>query len=204
MLTNKTEIVCIVDRSGSMRSFVDDTIGGFNEFLGNQREEPGEAQLTLVLFDHEYTVVHDGVPLMNVPPLDRKTYRVRGQTALHDAIGRAIQTVGTRLANTPDQERPDKVLVMILTDGQENASVEYGHQQVRDLIERQRDKYSWEFVYLGANQDSFAVAQGLAVPQSANFDASGKGVRRAYKSMGLAASRCRRGKGAKLDSDDVS
>lgn len=179
------EIVNIIDRSGSMASIRDDAIGGFNSFLDDQKKVPGEAKVTLVLFDHEYLLVHDGVDINDVPNLDEKSYIPRGWTALYDAIGRAINTVGERLARTPEEERPEKVIVSILTDGEENHSTEFSVDQVKDMITHQQDNYKWEFIYLAANQDAFAVGGsiGIASVNTMSFDATGAGISNAYRSM---------------------
>ncbi|MFQ5570092.1 MAG: hypothetical protein ACE5G0_10490 [Rhodothermales bacterium] len=185
MNTDLTEIICIIDRSGSMDSIRSDAIGGFNAFLEGQKEHPGEARLTLVLFDHEYDLVHDGLDLHKVRPLDTSTYVPRGTTALLDAIGRTIDDVGARLSRTPEPQRPGTVIVAILTDGLENASKDYTQQRISEMIEHQRQKYSWEFVFLAANQDAIQSARQLSI-QAADaiaFDATGQGVRAAYASL---------------------
>lgn len=176
------EIVCIVDRSGSMQSIATDAVGGFNAFLEGQQAHPGSARLTLALFDHEYLVVHNAVDLKEVPPLSTKTYVPRGSTALYDAVGRTVDEIGRRLAATPEPERPEKVIVAILTDGMENSSHEYTQQRVFDMIEHQRSKYGWEFVFLAANQDAFAAAAALAISaaDAAGYSASPSGTRAAW------------------------
>lgn len=177
-----TEIVCVVDRSGSMGNMRVEAMNGFNDFVKKQKEVPGEANLTLVLFDHEYIVVHDGTPLANVEELTEKTYVPRGTTALWDAIGRAISTVGERLDKTPEKEKAEKVIVVILTDGYENASQEYSGDKIKSMIELQRSTYSWEFVFLAANQDAVATAKSMSIPQSAamSFAPTGDGVKKVY------------------------
>jgi uncharacterized protein YegL len=177
-----TEIVCIIDRSGSMYAIKDDAIGGFNTFLKTQKELPGEATLTLVQFDTEYEMVHENSPLQDVPELNDSTFSPRGMTALHDAIGRTIDTVGKRLKNMPDENRPAKVIVSILTDGEENSSREFNLSTIKEMIEHQRSKYSWEFIFLGANQDAFAEAGkiGINIHDTVNFAATGAGIRSAY------------------------
>lgn len=180
-----TEIACVVDRSGSMESIRTDAIGGFNGFLAEQRAEPGEARVTVVLFDDRYEVLHESRPIAEVPPLDERTYVPRNTTALLDAVGRTIDELGARLAATPEPQRPGKVIVAILTDGLENASRRYTRQDVFDRIRHQREKYAWEFVYLGANQDAFAEAERLAIPvaDAAVFLASPAGVRDGFAEM---------------------
>ena len=181
----KSEIICIIDRSGSMSAIVNDAIGGFNAFLEEQKKFSGEATLTFVQFDTEYEVVHENRPLNDVPPLDNSTYRPRGMTALLDAVGRTIEDTGRRLSNIPNESRPDKIIVAILTDGEENSSRKYNLSQIREMVTHQKEKYQWEFIYLGANQDAFAEAAkfGIDSKDTANFAATGKGVRNAYNSM---------------------
>ena len=176
-----TEIVCVVDRSGSMHEVRSDAIGGFNAFLAEQKRLPGEARLTLVLFNHEYTPVHQGVPIASVPPLDESTYVPQGTTALLDAVGRTIEDVGKRLAATPEGERPSKVIVGILTDGLENSSTDYTRSRVLDLINRQRSVYKWEFVFLAANQNAIqeGAAIGIAAHDAMTFAATGLGTQKA-------------------------
>lgn len=177
-----TEIVCVVDRSGSMGSMRDEAMNGFNDFLKKQKEVPGEANLTLVLFDHEYIIAHDGKPLAEAERLTHKTYVPRGTTALWDAVGRAITTVGERLDKTPEDQKAEKVIVVILTDGFENASQEYNGGKIKSMIEHQRNTYSWEFIFLAANQDAVATAKSMSIPQSAamNFAPTRKGILGAY------------------------
>jgi uncharacterized protein YegL len=185
MNLNRTAIGVIIDRSGSMSSTRDDTIGGFNTFLKDQKALPGEADLTLVLFDTEYTVVHDGVKLTDVPDLTTATYVPRGGTALLDAIGQTINTMGAKLAAIPEDDRPGKVILAILTDGEENSSREYKHDQILGMLKEQQDKYSWEIVYFGANQDAIQVGglMGLAAGASMNYVADSHGTRSAYAGM---------------------
>jgi len=181
-----SEIICIIDRSGSMGSIKNDAIGGFNTFLEEQKKLPGEATLTYIQFDTEYEVVHENKPLQNVPPIDDKVYIPRGSTALLDAIGKTIEATGKRLANTSENNRPEKVIVAILTDGEENASHQYDLSKIKEMIKHQKEKYSWEFIFLGANQDAFAEAAkiGIDAKDSFNFAATGKGVKAAYINMG--------------------
>jgi len=167
---NLTEIVCVVDRSGSMGVIQDDARGGFNQFVQDQKKVPGKAKLTLVLFDNEYIVAHDGLDIQQVPDLTPETYVPRGTTALYDAIGRAVTTVGERLANTPEHERPGKVIVVILTDGQENASQEYNKARILEMITHQREVYRWEFMYLSADAAAFADGQAIGINLNVQFD----------------------------------
>ena len=156
--TNSTEIICVIDRSGSMAQIRDDAIGGFNTFLAEQQKLPGQAKLTLVLFDHEFQVLHDGVDIQQVRELNHQTYTPRGTTALLDAIGHSMDLVGKRLEQIPEQQRPATVVMAILTDGQENSSKGYSHDQISSMIKHQKEVYAWEFVFLAADQEAFAVA----------------------------------------------
>lgn len=161
-----TVIVVVLDRSGSMASLVDDTIGGFNTFLDEQKRADGLARLTLTQFDHEYEVVYEGEDLSRVPPLDRSSYVPRGQTALLDAIGRTISVVGARIAARSDSERPWKVVFVILTDGHENASREFRRAQILEMIRAREKNEGWEFVFLGANQDAITEAGAIGIAPS--------------------------------------
>jgi uncharacterized protein YegL len=160
MNKNLTEIVAVVDRSGSMNSCREEMEGGFNSFIDTQKKAPGEARLTLVQFDDRYDVVHNGVPIKDVPPFQLEP---RGWTALRDAVGRAITEVGNRLDKTPEDQRPGLVVVMIVTDGKENHSREFSAAQVREMISRQEKVYNWQFMYLGANHDVFAAADAIGI-----------------------------------------
>ena len=181
----KSEIICIIDRSGSMGLIVNDAIGGFNTFLEEQKKIPGDATLTFIQFDTRYEVIHENLNVNDVPPLDNSTYKPRGGTALLDAIGETVDSTGQRLANMPEENRPDKIIVAILTDGEENSSRKYNLSKIRKMIEHQRKKYQWEFIYLGANQDAFAEGSKLGIDKkdSINFASTGKGVRTAYENM---------------------
>ena len=182
---NLVDIVCVADRSGSMSMIKSDAIGGFNHFLEQQKKLPGDARFTLALFDHEYEIAVDAVDIQHVPPLNETTYCPRDSTALLDAIGKTITAVGNRLSSTPEYERPSKVIVAILTDGLENASIEYKRSDIFEMIKHQRDVYSWEFIFLAANQDAIqgGVSLGINMKDSFNFNATGSGVRTAYACM---------------------
>ena len=183
---NLTEMVFVLDRSGSMSGLAADTIGGFNELIEKQKKIEGDAYVTTVLFDHEYEVLHDHVALEEVAPLTDKEYFARGSTALLDAVGRTIDAVGARLAATAEDERPEHVVFVITTDGRENSSREYTAKRVRGMIEHQQQKYSWQFVFLGANMDAVSEARklGISAKYAADFTPSHSGVRKMY-SMAL-------------------
>jgi hypothetical protein len=189
MKSDLTDITLVVDRSGSMQEIRSDAEGGVNAFIEKQAEEPGEALLTLVQFDTEYDFVHKGVPIDRVPKYELLP---RGGTALLDAVGRAINETGERLAKMPEQDRPGLVIFVITTDGEENSSREFTKSQVKEMIEKQQTKYNWHFTFLGADQDAFAEAGGLGI--RANFAAQfSKGkVAAAYMGTASKVSRMRR------------
>ena len=171
MKTNLTELVFILDRSGSMGGLESDTIGGFNSMLAKQQEQDGECRITTALFDHEYEVLHDRIDIKAVSPITEKEYFVRGNTALLDAIGKTINKIGNAQKHTAEEYRADKVLFVITTDGMENASREYTYNKVKSHIERQKSKYGWEFIFLGADIDAVDVADriGIARNRAQNF-----------------------------------
>lgn len=184
-----TELVCILDRSGSMWNIAKDAIGGFNSFLSEQKEVEGDANITMAIFDHDYEVIHDNVNLEEVEELTSEVYYPRGGTALYDAIGRTMQSVGARLNETPEDERPENVIVAILTDGEENQSTEYSAEKIKEMIKHQEDKYDWTFMYLAANQDAFDVGRtfGMSDYNSINFNANSGGAKGAFTNMTLAS-----------------
>ena len=155
-----TDITLVVDRSGSMASVREDAEGGIASFIAEQAGEPGDALLTLVQFDTDYEIVHSGIPVGQLPSY---TLVPRGMTALLDAVGRAIDETGRRLATMAEDQRPGLVIVVIVTDGKENASRSYTRQRVREMIEHQRQVYSWHFTFLGADQDAFAEAGAIGI-----------------------------------------
>lgn len=160
MRKNLTDIVVVLDRSGSMISCEKDMEGGLNTFIEEQKKVEGYADFTLVQFDDQYEVVHNGVDINHVTHV---SFMPRGSTALYDAIGKAIATTGDRLNTMTEDERPGAVIFMIITDGGENASKEYTKQQINEMITHQQDKYDWNFMFLGANQDSFAVGSSIGL-----------------------------------------
>lgn len=185
MNNNLTEIVFILDRSGSMDHIASDTIGGYNAFIEKQKQEPGEAKLTTVLFDDRYEIIHDGVDLREVKPLTSAEYYARGMTALMDAVGRTINRVGERLAMTPEEERPGKVIFVITTDGYENNSKEFTRAKVKEMIEHQTNKYSWQFMFLGAGIDAAEEAEsiGIARLHACEYVASRAGTDALYSTL---------------------
>ena len=185
-----TEIIFILDRSGSMEGLAKDTIGGYNVFLDTQRQEPGEAKVTTVLFDDKYEVLHNGVALGQIRPITSKEYFARGSTALLDAIGKTINEVGERLNNTQESDRPEKVIMVITTDGQENASREFTYKKIKKMITHQQEKYNWEFLFLGANINAVEEAQNLGIRdgRAAQYNASSVGTQSLYSTVGAVVS----------------
>ena len=186
MVKNVAEIVCILDRSGSMRSLVDSTISNFNEFIQKQRLD-GPGQVTLVLFDDQYEVIYENMALSMVPDLTRDVYFDRGMTRLMDAVGKTIARVKERHLN----DRPDKTMFLIITDGQENDSQEYTESgTIKEMVGECIDDLNWEFFYLGANVDAFAEAGNMGIPSvyAANYDPSNIGTKRAYATASAAMS----------------
>jgi acyl-CoA synthetase (AMP-forming)/AMP-acid ligase II len=160
---NLTDIVVVLDRSGSMASVVDDTIGGFNSFVDRQKKGEGFARLTLVEFDHEYHVVYERRDIHEVSPLDRRSYVPRGNTALLDAIGRTIIAVRGAIAVDRPSERPGQVVFVIITDGMENASREFTRSQILEMIRAHQEEEEWEFLFFGANQDAIGEAASMGI-----------------------------------------
>ena len=193
MKKNLTELVFILDRSGSMAGLEGDTIGGFNAMIEKQRGEPGEAVISTVLFDNETEVIHDRIPLDRVPRLTEKEYYVRGCTALLDAVGGAIHHIGNVHKYAREEDRPEKTLFVITTDGMENASRRYTYDKVKAMIERQREKYGWEFLFLGANIDAAreAARVGIRADRAANYHADHIGTEVIYEAVSEAVCQVR-------------
>ncbi len=189
----KTEIVFLLDRSGSMGGLEGDTIGGYNAFIKKQLEHAGDTFVTTVLFDDAYEVLHDGVNAKGIH-LTNKDYYVRGSTALLDSVGRTILNVGNRLANQKEEDRPNKVIFVITTDGMENASREFSYEKISELIKHQTEKYNWEFIFLGANIDVAKEADrmGIASDNAVSFCATGFGVAEMYNQVDYMVSKARK------------
>lgn len=183
MKTNLTELVFILDKSGSMSGLESDTIGGYNAMLKKQQAEAGEATVTTVLFDDKYELLHDRINIKGVRPITEKEYFVEGSTALLDAIGKTIQKMVKVQKNTSEDQRADQVVFVITTDGMENASREYTSERIKKMVEHQKEKYNWEFIFLGANIDAVATAAdfGINANRTANFHADAKGIDLSYK-----------------------
>lgn len=176
------EIVFILDRSGSMCGLEKETIGGFNSTIEKQRNEAGDAYVSTVLFDGQMEVLHDRVPIREIPPLTTKEYFARGCTALLDAIGNAIHHIGNVHKYAREEDRPEKTIVIITTDGYENASRKYSPEKVKMMIERQKSKYGWEFLFLGANIDAIQTARSFGIDEnhSANYMPDSIGMEKLY------------------------
>lgn len=189
-------MVFILDRSGSMSGLEKDTIGGFNSTIKKQMQEPGEAFVSTVLFDNEMQVLHDRVPIANVPEMTDKEYYARGSTALLDAVGGAIHHIGNVHKYARDEDRPEKTIFVITTDGYENASVRYTAKKVKQMVERQKSKYGWEFVFLGANIDAVETARDFGIDEecAANFVNDDVGIKMCYEAQSVMVSNFRRNK----------
>ena len=185
MKKNLTELVFILDRSGSMAGLEGDTIGGFNAMIEKQKREPGEAYVSTVLFDNVSEVIHDRVDIQKVEPMTREQYYVRGSTALLDAVGKAIRHIGNVHKYAREEDRPEKTLFVITTDGIENASREYDYEKVRRMIEHEKEKYGWEFIFLGANIDATKEAArfGIRADRAANYHADTVGTAVIYEAV---------------------
>lgn len=197
---NKTEIAIILDRSGSMAAIMDDMEGGFKTFIEEQKAVPGEAVVSLYQFDDHFEVCFEERPLAEVTELGLKP---RGMTALLDAVGKAITLIGERLAAKPEEERPGGVVVLIITDGFENASDEFGKPQILEMVKRQSETYKWQFAYLGADASTFDEAASIGVACAAIFDLTPKGVQQMYgsTSRGVASYRASVADGAPASLD---
>lgn len=225
---NFASINILLDGSGSMAPLVSDTIGGVNQFIQDQQAVPGEAMVSLCIFNTKPEIVHDCVPLASIPLLDNKTYRASGGTALLDAVGLSIDNLGKKLADMKEEDRPSKILFLIITDGEENSSsipseefvriqedvqrktasgrghygvgtlkLKYTLDRIKEMIEHQKSKYNWEFVFMGANIDAFGAGASLGVAKSSTlqYDATSDGTKRLYATASAATTRFRGGSG---------
>ena len=178
MKNGTTELVFILDRSGSMSGLESDTIGGYNAMLKKQQEEPGEAIVTTVLFDDNYELLHDRTNIKGIKPITEEEYYVRGSTALLDAIGKTINKIVNATRHTAKEHQAENVIFVITTDGMENASREYDHHKVKEMIEHQKARYNWEFIFLGANIDAVSTARdiGISEDRAVQYHADGEGT----------------------------
>ena len=188
-----TELVFILDRSGSMAGLEADTIGGFNSMIAKQKKEAGEALVSTILFSNDSVVIHDRLPLSEVPPMTEKEYFTRGCTALLDAVGGAIHHIGNIHKYARREDVPEKTMFIITTDGYENASCRYDYERVRRMIERQKEKYGWEFLFLGANIDAVETARhfGIGADRAVNYHSDHEGTQLNYEVLSEAVSAVR-------------
>ncbi|MDF2859495.1 MAG: hypothetical protein K0Q87_5346 [Neobacillus sp.] len=196
MKKNLTELVFILDRSGSMSGLETDTIGGYNAMIEKQKQEEGEANVTTVLFDDKVEMLNQRVSLQEATKLTEKEYYVRGCTALLDAIGQTIHYMGNVQKYAKEEDKAGKVLLVITTDGYENSSKEYSYEKVRKMIKHQKDRYDWEFIFLGANIDAVETAKQVGIDEehATNYVADSVGTELNYKAMNGAIS-CYRSEG---------
>ena len=185
MKNNITELVFILDRSGSMSGLEDDTIGGFNSMIEKQKKQDGDCYVSTILFDDESEVLHDRVKLADISKMTDNDYTVRGCTALIDAIGGAIHHIGNIHKYARPEDVPEHTMFIITTDGQENASHRYTSEQVKKMIEHRREKYGWEFLFIGANIDAVETAAryGIDKERAVNYNADSEGTRLNYEVM---------------------
>ena len=189
-----TEVVFILDRSGSMSGLEGDTIGGFNSMIEKQKKEDGEALVSTILFDNYSEVLHDRVEVSKIEPLTDRDYTVRGCTALLDAIGGAIHHIGNVHKYARNEDVPEHTIFIITTDGMENASHQYSREKIKAMIERQKTKYGWEFLFLGANIDAIETARSYGIDQDRaveyNCDSVGTGLNFEAMSDAITTMRC--------------
>ncbi|MBR2371183.1 MAG: VWA domain-containing protein [Clostridia bacterium] len=201
MKNNVTELVFILDRSGSMMGFEDDTVGGFNATIERQKAQEGKVYVSTVLFDNYSEVIHDRVDINDIKPMTRKDYQVRGCTALLDAIGGAIHHIGNIHKYARPEDVPEHTIFVITTDGMENASHNYSSSEIKRKIKRQTEKYGWEFIFLAANIDAVETAESIGIrrERAANYSQTGKGVERSYYAMSEAISTVRACRADEMD-----
>ena len=193
MKKNLTEMVFILDRSGSMAGLESDTIGGFNAMIDKQKKEEGEALVSTVLFSNESTVIYDRVDIRKIEPLTERQYHVFGCTALIDAIGLAIHHIGNVHKYAREEDRPEHTIFVITTDGMENASHIYSSEEVKRMIEKEKTRYGWEFLFLGANIDAVETAGrfGIAPERAVRFHNDARGIRLNYEAVSATVGRMR-------------
>ena len=192
-----TEVVFILDRSGSMSGLEADTIGGFNSLIAKQKKEEGEAFISTVLFDDRCEILYDRVPIQKIEPMNDNQYYVRGCTALLDAIGGAVHHISHIHKHLKEEERPEKTLFIVTTDGMENASKQYSYEKVKKMVEKVQKKSGWEFLFLGANIDAIAVAGkfGISAKRAVNYACDSAGTALNYEVLSQTVSAVRRAKG---------
>ena len=204
MKNNITELVFILDRSGSMSGFESDTIGGFNATIEKQKKQDGVVYVSTVIFDHTSEVIHDRVNINEIKPLTNEDYQVRGSTALMDAIGGAIHHIGNVHKYARPEDVPEHTIFIITTDGMENASRHYSAQEIRAKVKRQTEKYGWEFIFLAANIDAVETADhiGIRRERAANYRQTNRGVERSYYAMSEAITTVRINCAEKMNLDE--
>ena len=196
MKNEMTELVFILDKSGSMAGLEKDTIGGFNALVEKQRNVPGEVRVTTVLFNQSYQLLHDRIVLKGISPLTETDYEVGGTTALLDAIGSTIQKISNAQQRTMEKERAGKVMFVITTDGMENSSCEYSYKKIHEMIAAHKEELNWEFIFLGANIDAVATAKqfGVAEEYAVKYHADAEGTQLNYQVLSEAVATFRKGK----------
>lgn len=196
MTAERTELVFILDKSGSMAGLETDTIGGFNALLAKQKKEGGEANITTVLFNHRYDLLHDRIPIAGVEAMTDRDYEVGGTTALLDAIGSTINKIGNIQKRTKEDLRARSVMFVITTDGMENASCEYTYEKIKAMITHQQETYGWEFVFLGANIDAVSTAKSFGIKEdfAVEYHADIEGTQLNYEVLSETVTSVRRGK----------
>lgn len=188
MKKNRKHISLVVDRSGSMIKLQESTINGYNTFIKTQQDDKDvETTVSTLLFDHEYIQLHDKMNVKNIKKITSNDYWARGMTALYDALGKAIIETGKYLSSLKEEDRPSKVIFVVITDGNENSSKEFTENQVKEMIKHQTEVYNWEFIYLGANVDAFSNASKLNIGTYSNYSASADGTRSVYTTLGNVA-----------------
>lgn len=194
MKNNITELVFILDRSGSMSGLEADTIGGFNSMIEKQKQEDGKAYVTTVLFDSHMQRLHDRLDIQNVPKMTERDYIPNGWTALFDAVGETVRHIAHIHKYSRPEDVPEKTLVVITTDGMENSSRKYSRERVKELIEHEQEKYGWEFIFMGANIDAAETAEDIGIPsgRAANFIADDDGIELCMNAVNNAISSARR------------
>ena len=194
------ELVFIIDKSGSMNGLESDTIGGFNSNIEAHKKLGGDVRVTTALFDNEYELLHDRIDIQAISPMTGEQYQVGGMTALLDAVGETVHKIRKVQKQTAEEFRAEKVIVVIITDGQENSSSEYKQADIQKLIEHQQKKYGWQFLFLGANIDAFSEASNLGIPldHALNYAADRVGVGFAWASVGASTAMLRKGKKVKM------
>ena len=197
MNKNLTEIVFILDRSGSMAGLEDDTVGGFNAMVEKQKKESGEALLSAVLFSNDSEVIYDRTDIQKVEPMTDRQYCVRGCTALLDAIGGAVHHIANVHKYAREEDRPGKTIFVITTDGMENASRRYNYADVQKMVQHEQEKYGWEFLFLGANMDAISAARsfGIRADRAVRYECDGEGVSVNFACISETIANARRGKG---------